>query len=274
VFATLLLATPGFAEILAAPITYTKSLVDGMEQYTFSNSCGVPVSLKLSLDLKNAAVAGPSDLIVVPAHATVTGPAFHCLVVGQPWEYHWTYRYNFGSYQVSQPSEPFELPWAVGDSHTAGQAFGGDLSHMGDDRYAVDFPMPEGTPVYAARDGLVCYLREEYSEGGWRQELRDKDNHILIAHQDGTISRYLHIRHDGAVVELGQWVKAGQLIGYSGNVGFSSVPHLHFDVVRPGKDLLTQTVPFQFVSGGVPVTPETNMVLYHAPRLNVEPQGW
>jgi murein DD-endopeptidase MepM/ murein hydrolase activator NlpD len=257
------LSSAALAEILADPITYRKESQGSRDTIILTNTCAVPISVKLSLTLSNVGTLGPTDLIAIPGFASVRGPTFYPINPEAAWKYNWTYRYNFGSYLVSEPSAPFALPWAPGQSYRAGQAFGGDLSHWGDDRYAVDFPMPEGTPIHAAGAGLVCYVRENYSEGGWRTDLRDKDNHVLIAHQDGTISRYLHLRQYGAEVELGQWVEAGELIGYSGNVGYSSGPHLHFDVVRPGKDLVTQTIPFELLDGGVPVTPVKDMMLSH-----------
>lgn len=262
--AVMLLTAPALAEILGDPVTYVKEVVEGGDRYVFRNRCSVPVSIKLSLELTNVAVTGLHDLIEIPANGTVVGPTFRRANPAMGgWNYRWTYRYNFGAYTVSRPSEPFDLPWAVGESREVGQAFGGDRSHTGDDKYAVDFPMPEGTPIYASREGLVCYMRENLTEGGWKPELRDKDNHVMLAHADGTISRYLHLRHMGSVVELGQWVEKGELLGYSGNVGFSSGPHLHFDVVRPGRDLVTQTIPFEFLSNGEAVIPEEHMLLSH-----------
>lgn len=251
------------AEILADPVTHRKEVQDGLERVIFTNTCSVPVSVKLSLTLDNVSVKGPSDLLLLPPLATVAGPVFSPRNPQRAWKYSWTYRYNFGSYLVQKPSRPFELPWARGAAFKTGQSFGGSRSHLAHDYYAVDFPMNEGTPIHAARAGLVCYLRDHYREGGWRPELRDKDNHVMIAHEDGTISRYLHLRHNGATVDLGQWVEAGDLLGYSGNVGFSSGPHLHFDVVRPGPDLVTQTIPFLLLSEGSPIRPLENMLLKH-----------
>lgn len=249
------------AEILASPISYQKVSRDGRDHVILTNSSSVPVSIKFSLTLDNVSVTGPSDLLEIPAQSSVEGPTFYPTDPQRAWHYNWTYRYNFGSFRIQRPSQPFELPWPRELSFTVGQAFGGDRSHTGDDRYAVDVPMPEGTPIHVARAGLVCYLRDHFSEGRWDPGLRDKDNHVLVAHEDGTISRYLHLRHNGAEVELGQWVEAGELLGYSGNVGFSSGPHLHFDVVRPGLDLVAQTIPFEFLSHGVPVTPQEGMLL-------------
>lgn len=258
----LLLVTGAMAEILADPVTYRKENRGGYEQIIFTNSCAVPVTIKLNLKLRNTAVEGPSDLIELPAHGVVRGPVFRSAGAGD-WKYSWTYRYNFGSYRVREASEPFDLPWAEGETFVTGQAFSGKKSHTGEDRFAVDFPMPEGTPVHAARAGLVCYVREEYSEGGWRRELRDRDNHVIIAHQDGTMSRYLHLRKNGAAVDLGDWVETGDLIGYSGNVGYSNGPHLHFDVVRPGTDLVTQTIPFELLYEGIPIEPVEDLPMSH-----------
>ncbi len=261
-FLALQLWGASWAEILADPVSYRKEKLNGYEQIVFTNTCAVPVTIKLNLKLNNTAVEGPSDLIELPAKGKVKGPLFHAAGPGA-WKYSWTYRYNFGSYRVREATQPFELPWAQGQTFTTGQAFDGTRSHSGEDRYAVDFPMPEGTPIHAARSGLVCYVRDEYWEGGWRTELRDRDNHVIIAHQDGTMSRYLHLRKNGAAVSLGDWVETGDLIGYSGNVGYSNGPHLHFDVVRPGTDLITQTIPFQLLYEGVPITPLEDLPMSH-----------
>lgn len=86
----------------------------------------------------------------------------------------------------------------------------------------VDLSAPTGTPIYAARSGVV-YYRGWWGTGG---------NTIAINHQDGYISRYLHM--SSFAVENGAWVAQGQVIGYCGSTGGSTGPHLHFEMQYNG----------------------------------------
>lgn len=86
----------------------------------------------------------------------------------------------------------------------------------------VDLDAPLNTPIYASRSGVVYY------RGWWGTG----ENTIMINHQDGYISRYLHMER--FAVANGEWVAAGQLIGYCGSTGGSSGPHLHFEIQKNG----------------------------------------
>ena len=86
----------------------------------------------------------------------------------------------------------------------------------------VDLAAPTGTPIYATRSGKV-YYRGYWGSGG---------NTIMINHQDGYITRYLHM--SSFAVSNGEWVAAGQVIGYCGSTGGSTGPHLHFEIERNG----------------------------------------
>ena len=72
-----------------------------------------------------------------------------------------------------------------------------------------------------------------HREGGFNPSFIDKANTVAIVHDDGTVAEYAHLSPGAELVKLGQRVNAGELLGYSGNTGYSSGPHLHFIVSRP-----------------------------------------
>lgn len=137
-------------------------------------------------------------------------------------------------------------PFAPGQRFPIVQGFGGRYSHSGASKFAVDFAMPVGTPVHAARGGIVIDFTEKYRRGGASRRYAPYANYIIVLHDDNTTGEYFHLKQFGVEVELGQRVEAGELIGYSGNTGFSSLPHLHFAVYRARPFGNFESLPFQF----------------------------
>ncbi len=86
----------------------------------------------------------------------------------------------------------------------------------------VDLAGPEGTPIVATRDGTVTAAAYHSGNG----------NYVTINHGDGFSSSYLHMTH--YVVKSGDYVSAGQVIGYMGSTGVSTGPHLHFTIYYNG----------------------------------------
>ena len=123
----------------------------------------------------------------------------------------------------------YELPFKEGTSHKVVQGYGGMFSHKY--KAALDFSMPVGTPVYAAREGSVYGYKDDSEEGGPLPKYNGRANYIVIKHEDGSFGCYWHLQKNGVSVKKGK-VKKGQLIGYSGNTGFVLRPHLHFAVKR------------------------------------------
>ena len=167
----------------------------------------------------------------------------------QSWQYSLKYRYSLGK-PLAKHSEHaiYYPPFVRYKTFRISQAFDGKFSHTDEqNKYAVDFSMPEGSEIHAARSGVVMSLENDFFKGGIDQQAyKARANSIRILHDDGSMGIYAHLQVERAQVHEGMRVKAGQLIAYSGNTGFSSGPHLHFAVqVNQGMSLVS--VPFQFV---------------------------
>ncbi len=157
----------------------------------------------------------------------------------------------------------YTFPFAHGTKHRVTQGHNGDFTHFGSNQYALDFDLDTGTPIHTARDGVVIEVKEDSSRGGLGAAYSQDGNYVLIAHDDGSFGNYVHLRLNGAEVEVGQRVEVGQLIGYSGATGRASGPHLHFDVRLPQEsgEMISIPVRFRHVTGEV-VTPEEGRYYY------------
>lgn len=107
--------------------------------------------------------------------------------------------------------------------------------------------MPTGSPVLAARPGIVVSVEERYKDGTRKP---GDENYVVVRHCDGTFARYYHLTTSGAVVDSGALVRRGDLIGRSGNSGASAGPHLHFDVTFDRARWGCQTIPIHFRNAG------------------------
>ena len=164
------------------------------------------------------------------------------------WRYTLEYRYTIGSPLATHDTHAiYSLPFAKGSQYPVSQGFGGEYSHNDkQNQYAVDIVMPVVTLIYAARSGVVMEVDNDYFKSGTKKAYKSRANSIRILHDDGSMAIYAHLALEKAQVYSGLKVSAGQLIGYSGNTGFSSGPHLHFAVqVNKGMELVS--VPFEFM---------------------------
>jgi len=139
----------------------------------------------------------------------------------------------------------YRVPFAADVDWHVGQGFHGRYSHQHPvSRYAVDFTVPVGTPVLAAREGVVMQVQDDWRGSGQDlQGFAHRANFVRVLHEDGTMAMYAHLEYYGVGVKPGQRVAAGDLLGLSGNTGYSTGPHLHFAVlVNDGRDEVS--IPF------------------------------
>lgn len=122
------------------------------------------------------------------------------------------------------------------------------VTHRGRMEYAIDYAVGIGTPVYAMRSGRVVGMQDKYPDTGGGKENISKFNYIWIEHDGGYRSAYLHLQQgfrSKVNLKVGDRIQAGQLIGFSGNSGWSSGPHLHVEIQRPASGgQFGQTVAF------------------------------
>jgi len=134
----------------------------------------------------------------------------------------------------SRTVSPFRLPYPGGTTCLCVQGNRSLFSHRGRYEYGYDFLMSIGSPVTAARSGVVIDVQVDRDGIGLYP-----GNQIVIRHEDGTTALYAHLEQGGASVAVGDHVDQGQVIGRSGTTGRSLYPHLHFQVERREQSIPT-----------------------------------
>lgn len=137
----------------------------------------------------------------------------------------------------------YALPYPYYTAPLVVQGYYGSFSHR--NRAAIDFKLRQGTPVLAARRGIVVRTESRNNRGGINKSFRKLANYIVIQHEDGSRAGYWHLKKNGVFVEPGDSVLRGQVIGLSGKTGYSAFAHLHF-LVWTNKTGSWQPVPTRF----------------------------
>jgi murein DD-endopeptidase MepM/ murein hydrolase activator NlpD len=138
----------------------------------------------------------------------------------------------------------YQLPYEEGKKYCLIQGYFSRFSHK--ERAALDFKMKRGTKILAARAGIVVRAKEDGDRGGLNKKYRPYGNNIVIQHADGSRAGYWHLQKEGALVNVGDTVITGQLIGLSGKTGYAALPHLHFLVWDFDNKGQWQQVPTRF----------------------------
>lgn len=138
---------------------------------------------------------------------------------------------SFGNPNHEPDDSLYHLPYKKGKAYKIMQSFGGSFSHkLESSYYAIDFSIPIGDTITAARSGKVFFVKEDSQTHCPTRKCMKKANKILVLHSDGSYANYTHLDYNGALVEVGDKVKTGDVIGISGMTGFTTKPHLHFVV--------------------------------------------
>lgn len=214
-----------------------------------------PFTFTATIDVKTTNLRGQTLANRHEATEVVAGHSERLLLSlnridqSRPFRYRDIFYWTPGDMEAKHADVQYQLPFEPGRSYPMVQGFGGGWSHQGASRYAVDFAMPVGTPVHAARAGMVVQTVDHHNRGGASRRYAAYANYIVVLHEDGTTGEYHHLKKDGVLVSVGEQVEAGDHIGFSGNTGFSSLPHLHFAVYRPQPMGDFESLPFEFVDG-------------------------
>lgn len=211
-----------------------------------------PWPLTLSARVRSSnlrAEPGAEVTVTVPGGGAVDLVNLEVVEGGRPWRYRYNFDWTVGRLDaVPDKQYVYRLPYAADAAWPVLQGVESRFSHTDLEAWAVDFDMPEGTPVHAAREGVVVRVVEDHDRACWAEGCGRYANFIVVLHSDGTTGEYYHLMYRGAAVAEGEPVSRGQLIGWSGNTGKSTMPHLHFAVYVARSWGKTQSVPIRFAA--------------------------
>jgi len=223
----------------------TKRVKNTIEVYLHNKNI-YDVTIKVKYTIKNITMSvKPNTEFVLKARSKYH---FTSLILGSgKSKYGFTWSYIMGSKNaIHDNSYVYRLPFKVGTSHVVSQGYNGAKTHKGSSAYSIDFPMPIGTKIYAARDGLVIKTKSNSDRGGYDKKFASSGNYVRVMHSDGTFATYYHLKYHGVIVKKGDRVSRGEPLGYSGNTGYTSGPHLHFSVFKAQSATKRVTVPTIF----------------------------
>jgi murein DD-endopeptidase MepM/ murein hydrolase activator NlpD len=210
--------------------TYFEANQNGFTIFADNNEY-CPVSIAFEFTLLNLKPSEEKTIFVIPPKSKKVKITDLVVVKkNENTKMSYTTLYNYGDYSLTTYDKNFvyNLPFNKGKKFIVGQGYNGSFSHQSQN--AIDFTMPLGTDIAAAREGIVVAVTQKNNKNCAEKSCAQFNNFVLVYHQDGTFAEYSHIKQNGSLVKKGDIVKEGQIIAKSGNVGWSNGPHLHFVV--------------------------------------------
>lgn len=153
-----------------------------------------------------------------------------------------------GKIGPKQTSYDFNLPFTGTALLTQGFSTGTHVDYL---KFSADFDLEVGRDVLAAGGGQVVSIKDGFGDGYFTPLYMQKANEVLICHSDGTLTLYSHLLKNTLKVKVGDKVRVGQVIAKSGNSGYTSAPHLHFDARVPVDYRKYETVKFTFNNNSI-----------------------
>ena len=147
---------------------------------------------------------------------------------------------------------PIYSPWECGKGFSITQGNKGSYSHQAGkkEQYAWDIGMPVGTPIAAPASGTITHIKQD-SDINCNSSCSHA-NYVAMSFDNGDAAVFVHLKYKGVPVSIGQHVNRGQIIGYSGNTGWSTGPHLHFQVQQACGSWWCWSIETPWVGFGIP----------------------
>jgi murein DD-endopeptidase MepM/ murein hydrolase activator NlpD len=216
--------------------------------------CPVQIAYQLQSMENVAADTAEQGVTVVPARSQAELITVSRGDVTMPMQFEYQFQFIPGSPEANhEPESLYRLPYASAESFNVSQAYPDRITHADpSSQYAIDFDMPIGTGVYAARSGVVIEVASDFFQSGTDLTVDGpRANVVRVYHDDGTMSLYAHLNWNSIRVVPGQRLERGEYLADSGNTGFSTGPHLHFAVQRnSGGSIVSVPIQFAGIDGG------------------------
>jgi murein DD-endopeptidase MepM/ murein hydrolase activator NlpD len=241
---------------------------DGEVALVARNLRDFPVTYTLKVSAKHYSVDGPQTV----TQTVNPGETQQIMVLakkggGDKGSFRYDVKWTVGRLDaIHDDHEIYAFPYAPENAYRILQTYGSRFSHRGREGFAIDFDMPIGTPVHAARSGVVARIEESNSKGCWKDNCGQYANFVVVLHSDGTTGEYYHLDEDGALVDVGDTVARGQKIALSGNTGHTTMPHLHFAVYRAVAWGRTQSIEVRFQGADGIIDRPRRGARYQAPK--------